>query len=77
MGTVDIVFGELEAVAEGVVHMGLCSEVHDGIDMFSDKQVVDQICTPHVSFHELEIIILGIRRLVLQAAEGRSQIVQI
>jgi len=67
MSPVDVVLCELEAIAEGVVNVGLCSEMHDSVDVFSDEQVVHQICTSDVSFHELEIV----------GGLGRHQIVQV
>ena len=54
MRAVDVVLGELEAVAEGVVDVGLSGEVHDGVDAFGDEEVVDQVGAGDVAFHELE-----------------------
>ena len=55
MGPVDIVLGELKAVTEGVINMGLSCEVHDGVDVLGDEKVVDEVGAGDVALDELEV----------------------
>lgn len=55
MRPVDVVLGELEAVAEGVVDVSLSGEVHDGVDAFGDEEVVDEVGAGDVALDELEV----------------------
>ncbi|KAM3411429.1 hypothetical protein ACQJBY_003216 [Aegilops geniculata] len=55
VGTVHIVFGELEGTAEGVVDVSLGGKVHDGIDRLGDQEVVHQVGTGDVAPDKLEI----------------------
>jgi len=41
----NIVHREFEAVSKRVVHMGLCGEVHDRVDLLGAEQEVHQIRT--------------------------------
>ena len=38
MRSVDNVFSELETATEGVVHVSLWGEVHDGVNAFGDER---------------------------------------
>ena len=55
VGAVDVVLGELEGVAEGVVDVGLGGEVHDGVDVLGDEEVVDEVGAGDVALDELEV----------------------
>ena len=55
MRAVDVVLGELEAVAEGVVDVGLSGEVHDGVDVLGDEKVADEVVAGDVALDELEV----------------------
>ena len=55
VGAVDVVLGEFEGVAEGVVNVGLSGEVHDGVDALGDEEVVHEIGGRDVALDELEI----------------------
>ena len=35
--------------------MGLSGKVHDGIDVFSDEKVVNEVITSDISFNEPEV----------------------
>ena len=43
MGADDVVLGELQGVAEGVVDEGLRGEVHDGVDALAEEEVEDEV----------------------------------
>ena len=55
MGTTDVVLSELEWVAEGVVNVGLRSEVQNRVDVFRLYYVCSQIYWADVSFYKLEV----------------------
>ncbi|GER53955.1 peptidase T [Striga asiatica] len=70
VGPVDVVFGELEAVAERVVDMGLSGEVHDGIDAFGDEEIVDEVGTSDIALDKLEV------RAVIELVEDHDFVVR-
>ena len=51
----DVVLRELEGVAEGVVHVRLRREVHDGVDLLALEHVVHQVRRADVTFHKLVV----------------------
>jgi hypothetical protein len=55
VGSVDVRLGECEGVTEGVVDVGLCCEVHDGVDFVFLEGVVDEITARDVSLDEFEV----------------------
>jgi hypothetical protein len=55
VGAHDVVLCELERVSEGVVDVGLGSEMHDGVDFFGFKDIVDKIRTANISADKLVV----------------------
>jgi len=51
----DIVFRELERVAERVVDMRLCSKVQDGVNIFLSEYEADQVGRSDVALDELKV----------------------
>lgn len=52
---VDIGLGEVERVAEAVVHVGLGGKVHDGVDALFGHDVGDEVGGGDVAFNEFEV----------------------
>jgi hypothetical protein len=55
VGTADVVLGELEGVAEGVVHVGLSREVHHGVDLLGPHDVRHEIGGSDIAFDEFKV----------------------
>ena len=55
MRPADVVLGELEGVAEGVIDVRLRGEVHDGVDRFRSHDVRHEIRRADVTLDELEV----------------------
>lgn len=51
----DVVLGELEGVSEGIVDVGLCSKVHDGVDFLCLQDVIDKIGTANITANKLVV----------------------
>jgi hypothetical protein len=59
VGAVDVVLGELQGVAEGVVHVGLRREVHHGVDALGGQDEADEVGAGDVALDELEVVAAG------------------
>ena len=55
VGSVDIGVRKGKGVSEGVVHMSLGCEVHDGVDGFLLEDVADKVRGANVALHKLEV----------------------
>lgn len=64
----DVALGEVEGVAEGVVHVGLRGEVHDGVDPLLGHDVGHQVGGGDVPLDEFEVLEAGHLVEVGQAA---------
>lgn len=51
----NVTLGEVEGVAEGVVHVSLSGEVHDGVDVFFVQDVGDEVGAGNVALDEFEV----------------------
>ena len=58
MGSQDVGLSEREGVSEGVIDMGLGSEVHNGIDLLGDNDVANEIRRTDVAFDKLVVGVL-------------------
>ena len=74
MGTADVVLGELEGVAEGVVHVGLSREVHHGVDLLGPHDVRHEIGGSDVAFDEFKVEDTRLKELTQVVTESSKEI---
>lgn len=55
MGSHDIILRELEGISKRVVDMSLGSEMHDGINLFSFQNKINQIRAANISLNKFVI----------------------
>ena len=63
-----IIQSKSERVAKGVVHMGLSSKVHDGVDLFTVENMHNQIWALNIPFDESEIVIFPYGAQIVQGS---------
>ena len=67
----NIALSEVEGVSEGIVHVSLSGEMHDGVDAFFDHDVGDEVGAGDVAFDEFEVFEAGD---FLEVGEARARV---